>query len=166
MHSFRASFSKILRGVSQLRDEPEYVTIHEAVDNLLDSVPLHSSHLLSVDSNCLHYLRALRFRRTDARAKYVASLYASGHTETVGRACIDCWRSWKDRDRFIALRSRWATCGAGEQRMVWLAATEFGDDGAYMKKQLRASVLSAWGLGFDSGGTDQFASAYVRWCEQ
>lgn len=166
MHSFRASFSKILRGVSQLRDEPEYATIHEAVDSLLDSVPLHSSHLLSVDSNCLHYLRALRFRRTDARAKYVASIYASGHTETVGRACIDCWRSWKDRDRFIALRSRWATCGAGEQRMVWLAAKEFGDDGVFMKKQLRASVLSAWGLGFDNGGTDQFASAYVRWCEQ
>lgn len=164
LHSFRASFSKIIKGIAFLRDQEGFSAIHEAIDGLLDSVPAHSSHLLSVDTNCLHYLRSLRFRRTDSRAKYIASLYSSVSTDTVRRACVDCWRHWKDRDRFISLRSRWGACGASEQRMIWLAAGEFGDDGSFMKKQLKGAVLNSWGLGFSSG-TDQFADLYLRWCE-
>ncbi|WP_337058282.1 RNA-directed DNA polymerase [Pseudomonas sp. USHLN015] len=161
LHAFRASFSKIMRGIAALRDDPKYLAVYPQIDASLDSVSRHSLHLLSVDTNCLHYLRALKFKRTDIRARYVASVYAEARTETIKRACIDCWRNWKDRDRFIQVRANWNALGREEQRMMWLAAAEFGDDGVFMRRQVRGGVLNAWAL----GDSDEFAKAYLRWSE-
>ena len=55
--------------------------------------------------------------------------------------------------------------GPEEQRMVWLAAARFGDDGAHARKQLRRSLGQAWRLGFEAGDGVTFASCYEDWCK-
>lgn len=164
LHAFRASFSKIMRGVASLLEDPNYTPLHKTIELLLDRVPYHSPHLLSVDTNCLHYLRAIRFSSSTDRARFVSSTHSQSQIETVRRACVDCWRHWKDRDRFISLRAKWPTLSAEEQRMLWLSASEFGDDGMYFRKQVRAQALSSWGLGFEAGKRT-FSNAYITWSE-
>lgn len=159
LHAFRASFSKIMRGVGALRSDEDYKDLHGAIDILLDAVPTHSTHLLTIDTNCLHYLKALRFSKTEVRARYVLSVYAASKSETIKRACIDCWRTWKDRDQFIALRGTWNAMGREEQRMLWLAAADFTDDGRYMRKQVKGMTQHAWSLGADI----DFANTYIQW---
>lgn len=159
LHAFRASFSKIMRGVSALRSDSAYNALHKAIDVLLDAVPTHSSHLLTIDTNCLHYLNALRSAKTEKRAKYVLSVYASTKSETIKRACIDCWRTWKDRDQFIALRGTWNNMGREEQRMLWLAAADFTDDGHHMRKQVKGTTEFSWSI----GAAIDFANIYIQW---
>src|SRR5690606_39175272 len=65
LHSFRASWSTIIRGVIALRSDSQFSVIHESLDLLIDSVIDHSRHLLLPEANCLHYLRALRLRKTE-----------------------------------------------------------------------------------------------------
>lgn len=164
LHAFRASFSKIMRGVSSLLEDAGYAPLHKTIETLLDRIPSHSQHLLSVDTNCLHYLRAIRFSSSTERARFVSAIHSQSRIETVRRACVDCWRSWKDRDRFIALRAKWNTLGPEEQRMLWLSASEFGDDGHFFRKQVRAQALSSWVLGFEAGKRT-FSSTYLSWSE-
>src|SRR5262249_11221689 len=66
LHAFRASWSTIMRGIATVCAEEMFSVIHGALDELLDAVPSHSPHLLSAEVSCLHYLRAIRFRRTQA----------------------------------------------------------------------------------------------------
>jgi hypothetical protein len=49
LHAFRSSFSTIMRGIATLRADTRFLPIHEQIDLLLDTVPIHSSHLLKVD---------------------------------------------------------------------------------------------------------------------
>lgn len=56
LHAFRASFSKIMRGISSIRSDENYTALYKTIDILLDTIPIHSTHLLTVDTNCLHYL--------------------------------------------------------------------------------------------------------------
>ncbi|CAH0270103.1 hypothetical protein SRABI70_03461 [Pseudomonas sp. Bi70] len=164
LHAFRASFSKIMRGIASVLEDESYAPIHSAIEVLLDNIPSHSAHLLSVDTNCLHYLRAIRSTSSVKRARFVSSTHAHSQVETIRRACVECWRSWKDRDRFIALRQKWTSLSAEEQRMLWLSASEFGDDGKFFRKQVRAQALASWTLGFEKGKST-FSSAYIKWCE-
>jgi hypothetical protein len=164
IHAFRASWSTIMRGIAHLRAQPEHVVIHERLDRLLDQLPRKVPYLLYVDTNVLHFLRTLRFRRTPERATYILSIFKKSRSSTVRRACIDCWRQWKDRDRFLSLRNEWANLGAGEQRMLWLAAPYFGDDGMKFRMQVRRTIDHLWGLGLQSS-TDSFVSLFLEWSE-
>ncbi|MDD9999766.1 MAG: RNA-directed DNA polymerase [Rhodospirillaceae bacterium] len=94
LNAFRASWSKIMRGIASVRAENDNRDIFDELDELLDRVPIHSPHLLMPEINCLHYLKTVRFRRTTLRAQYVLRVYNNSSSETVKRACIECWRLW------------------------------------------------------------------------
>lgn len=167
LHAFRASWSTIMRGVAAVRDDPEFESVYEGIDHLLDAVPEHSGHLLSAEANCLHYLRAIRFRRTEARGRFVAALHERTASQTIKRACGDCWRQWRDRPSFIRSRNRWGVMNPEEQRMLWLASHEFGDDGDGFRGQERRTAMRSWALGNDLlDGKGGFADLYARWCEK
>ena len=109
LHAFRASWSSIMRGIAAVCADATFATIHGSIDALLDDVPSHSAHLLLPEASCLHYLKTIRFRRTQSRAQYVLATYTSIESQSVERRCIECWRTWKDRTSFNRLRNRWNT---------------------------------------------------------
>lgn len=164
LHAFRASWSTIMRGVAAVRSDDEFSEISPGIDKLLDKIPEHSPHLLLTEASCLHYLRTIRFRRTDDRGRYVSNLHSRTSSQSIKRACIDCWRHWKDRPSFISIRNKWNAISPEEQRMLWLAAGEFGDDGKNFKGQEKRSALKYWALGIEKDGRPSFASIYEKWC--
>jgi hypothetical protein len=163
LDSFRASWSKIMRGVYSVRANAEFEAVYQQIDDLLDRVPEAASHLLMPEANTLHYLRVIRFRRTDVRGRLVRRIYTETSSQAVKRACIDCWQHWGDRASFTRLRNQWQNLGPDEQRMVWLAAGSFGDDGAHARAQLRRSLSQVWRLGFETDSAITFASCYEDW---
>ncbi len=164
LNAFRGSWSKIMRGIAAIRSEPAYAEVVEQLDALLDQIPDHSSHLLIPETNSLFYLKAIRFRRSEARARYVRQLYDSTRSETVKRACIECWCDWKDRPYFNELRSKWSSMGAEQQRMLWLGAKSLGDEGKHFRKQVKAALGNCWRLGIEDDATKpSFASLYAEW---
>ena len=163
LDSFKSSWSKIMRGVYSVRANAEFEAVYQQIDDLLDKVPEGASHLLIPEANTLHYLRVIRFKRTDIRGRLVRSIYTKSSSQAVKRACIDCWRHWNDGASFTRLRNQWQNLGADEQRMVWLAAGNFGDDGNHARKQLRKSLNQVWRLGFETGNGTTFASCYEEW---
>lgn len=166
IHAFRANWSGIMRGIAAIRGDSKYTSIQSNLDSLLDSIPSHSAHLLSVDTNCLHYLRALRFARTENRASFVLTTYNQSQSITLQRSCIDCWRHWGDRERFLSLRNKWPTMTVEEQRMLWLAAHHFGDDGEYFHKQVRSSTTDRWALGIERSHSPKFSALYQEWASR
>ncbi len=165
LNSFRASWSKIMRGVYSVRANDGFGVIFHQIDELLDAVQGAVSHLLMPEVNMLHYLRTIRFRRTDIRGQFVRRTYDTSSSQAVRRACIDCWRSWVDRASFTRLRNQWQNLGPDEQRMLWLAAGDFGDDGIHARRQLRRTLAQVWRLGFEHGNGKTFASCYEDWTE-
>jgi Reverse transcriptase (RNA-dependent DNA polymerase) len=163
LHAFRASWATIMRGVAQVRAEQSFAVIFDGLDGLLDAIPRHSPHLLRAEASCLHYLRTIRFRRTQARAEFVLQVYSSAAPQALRRACIDCWREWKDRPSFIRERNRWESLGPEQQRMLWFAASEFDDEGEKFRQQVRNSLERYWSLGFEEPGKPTFASIYAEW---
>jgi len=61
------------------------------------------------------------------------------------------------------MRNTWSSLGAEEQRMLWLAAAEFGDDGDHFRKQVSKSLANTWRLGIERDGKPTFESIYTRW---
>lgn len=163
LHAFRASWSKIMRGVSSVRANDDLASIYDRLDALLDEVPTHSAHLLQPETNLLHYLRTLRFSKTTTRSSFLRQVYSTTSAVTVKRACIDCWRHWKDRPAFIKLRAKWDSMSPEEQRILWLAAGELGDDGAKFRGQVAASLQVLWRLGIENGTRRTFESIYRHW---
>ncbi|HXZ01931.1 MAG TPA: RNA-directed DNA polymerase [Stellaceae bacterium] len=142
LDSFRASWSKIMRGVYSVRSNDDFQVIFDQIDDLLDRVPSAASHLLMPEANILHFLRTIRFKRTETRGVFVRRVYDGSSSQSVKRACIDCWKHWHDRANFIRLRNQWQNLGPDEQRILWLAAGSFGDEGSKARDQLRRSL--AW----------------------
>lgn len=181
LHAFRSSFSTIMRGIANLRADARFASIHDGIDRLLDAVPIHSAHLLKVDTSLLHYMRCLRFSSTPQRTQYVRSLYDTTQLDTVRRACLDCWRNWGDRTGFNYLRNRWHQMTAESQRLFWLATYKFGDEGDAARRQFRHATAQAWALGvevpFDEekdkeklkkhprGAEPRFATTYETWAK-
>ncbi|WP_341988715.1 RNA-directed DNA polymerase [Azorhizobium sp. AG788] len=163
LDSFRASWSKIMRGVYAVRANHEFASIFDAIDRLLDRIPSAAAHLLVPEANMLHYLRVIRFVRTDSRGVFVRRTYEDTQSASVRRACIDCWRHWRDRASFIRLRNQWQTLGADEQRMLWLAAGAFGDEGEHSRKQLRGTLSVAWRLGIEKHTQGDFGALFQEW---
>ncbi|BDW88682.1 RNA-directed DNA polymerase [Thalassospira tepidiphila] len=163
LDSFRASWSKIMRGVYAVRAISDFSAVFERIDELLDRIPLQAPHLLLPEANLLHFLRSLKFKRTDVRGSFVRAVYDQATSQTVKRACIDCWKNWNDRTSFLRLRNNWANLGTDEQRSFWLAAGEFGDEGQHARKQLKSSAISSWKLGFEKEGDVTFSRCYMEW---
>jgi hypothetical protein len=164
LHAFRGAWSTIMRGITGLRATPDFESIYAQIDSMLDTIPDHSSHLLQVETSLLHYLRTLHMERTPERAKFVQRTYNSARSETVKRACIECWRRWKDRAAFTALRNNWSSMSAECQRLVWLAAASFGDQGDGFKRQVELNFRRALELGIERQNKGTFASVYTGWC--
>ena len=165
LSAFRGSWSTIMRGISAVRGEAENEAIFDKLDELLDHIPRHSPNLLLPEANCVHFLKTIRFRRTDARAQYVFGLYDRTASQTVKRACIECWRHWGDRHNFNRMRNNWQNLGGQEQRMLWLAAGGFDDEGRKARDQLRMSLVQAWQLGIERAGKPTFETLYRTWSE-
>lgn len=165
LNAFRASWSTIMRGIYAVRANPESEEIFSEIDALLDRLPSAVSHLLLPEANILHYLRAIRFFRTESRGRFVRELYDHTSSETVKRSCIDCWRHWVDRASFNRLRNQWQRMGSEEQRMLWLASNRFGDEGKHARSQLRPSLYQAWRLGFEVDDDVSFAKLYIQWAK-
>lgn len=163
LDSFRASWSKIMRGVYSVRSNDEFEVVFDQIDNLLDQVPSAASHLLTSEANTLHFLRAIRFKRTEVRGAFVRRVYDQSSSQSIKRACIDCWWHWRDRASFTRLRNQWQNLGPGEQRLLWLAAGNFGDEGLKARAQLRGSLGQSWRLGFEANNGATFASCYEGW---
>lgn len=166
LDAFRASWSKIMRGVYAVRANEDFGDVFDEIDRLLDDVPSTNPHLLKPEANLLHFLRAVRFKRTDVRGAFVRQAYEGCSSQSIKRACIDCWRHWRDRASFTRLRNRWSNLGPDEQRMLWLAAARFGDEGDHARKQLRRSLGESWRLGFETQGASTFASCYEEWARR
>jgi hypothetical protein len=165
LHAFRASLSTIMRGIANLRANLDFDGIFPQLDQLLDEIPSHSGHLIQAEASLLHYLRTLRFTKTQPRATFVQHIYETTRSDTVRRACIECWRQWKDRGAFTHLRNHWNELSAECQRLVWLSAKGFGDQGDGFKRQVRHSLDHAWRLGIEHQGVASFASIYREWCD-
>ena len=181
LHSFRSSFSTIMRGIANLRGDDRFAAVHNDVDQLLDRVPIHSAHLLKADTSLLHYLRCLRFQRTSARAHFVNELFEKTQLDAVRRACIDCWRGWGDAVAFNYLRNRWQQFSPECQRLYWLTASCFGDEGHKAHLQAKRAIAQYWALGvelpFDEerdkaklakhprGAEPRFATVFIRWAK-
>jgi hypothetical protein len=163
LNAFRASWSKIMRGVYSVRSHNNYKAVFDRIDYFLDKIPDETSHLLMPESNQLHFLRVLRFKKTKKRALFVKKIYEGSSSQSVKRACIDCWKCWGDRVRFQQLRNQWQNLSPDEQRMLWLAASNFGEEGEHAKKQLQSSLNQSWRLGFEHGKSASFASCYANW---
>lgn len=164
LHSFRASWSTIMKGVSAVRADERYSSIAPIIDNLLDQIPSNAPHLLLPEANCLHFMRTLRFRHTPARANFVLNqVYEVTNSESLKRACIDCWRHWGERANFTRMVNRWSSMGAEEQRMVWVAAKDFGDEGKHFRKQVGNTLANSWRLGIESEKTNSFATIFANW---
>jgi hypothetical protein len=50
-----------------------------------------------------------------------------------------------------------------EQRMLWYAAGEFGDEGEKFRQQVKQSLANAWRLGIERANARTFASVYCEW---
>jgi hypothetical protein len=175
LHAFRSSWSTIMRGIAHLRGDPRYAVIHPTLDALLDQVPRHSSHLLEVDTSLLHYLRCLRFTPTPLRMTFLHGVFNRTKSDTIRRACIDCWRHWKDRTTFTELRNRWQTIPADSQRLLWLSSYGLGDQGSGMREQLKHLAKQSWTLGVEAApasevgpraGEPLFANLYLQWAAE
>ena len=165
LHTFRASWSTIMRGIASVRADDSFGAIHGRLDEYIDEVVEHSQHLLSVDTNALHFLRLLRFARSQKRARFLVRLYDSTAKVTVQRACMECWRRWKDRERFLAIRGSWQSLHAEQQRMFWLASKDFGDDGAHFRLQVEGTLRHQWALGFEARNKPSFSTIFCDWAQ-
>ena len=163
LDSFRASWSKIMRGVYSVRVNEEFSIVFDQIDDLLDHLPSQASHLLTPEANILHFLRVIRFKRTEIRGAFVRRLYDQSASQSVKRACIDCWKHWRDRASFTRLRNQWQNLSPDEQRQLWLAAGDFGDDGLKARSQLRGTLTQEWRLGFEEVVGKTFASCDESW---
>ncbi|MFP3747599.1 reverse transcriptase, partial [Achromobacter sp. SIMBA_011] len=74
------------------------------------------------------------------------------------------WRRWKDRAAFTALRGTWSSMSPECQRLVWLAADSFGDQGDGFRRQVELNFKHALKLGIERQDKATFASIYEGWC--
>jgi hypothetical protein len=163
LHAFRASWSSIMRGIASVCADALFATIHSRIDLLLDAISNSSAHLLLPEASCLHYLKTIRFRWTQPRGQYVLATYSSTTSQTVRRACIECWSTWKDRTGFNRLRNRWSTLNPEEQRSLWLAAADFEGEGENFRAQVRHSIPETCRLGIERQNRPTFATIYTEW---
>jgi hypothetical protein len=162
LDAFRASWSKIMRGVSSVRSNKNFEEIFDVIDDLLDEIPTSVPHLLIPEANLLYFLAALRFKKTHKRGIFVSKMYDQSSSQSVKRACIYCWYKWEDLVNFERLKNKWSILSPGEQRMLWLFAKNSGDSGSHMQKQRKKATK--WDLGFETKESKKtFTACYQDW---
>lgn len=167
LHSFRASWATIIRGVNSLRVDEQFKLIHDSLDILIDQVIKNTNHLLLPETNVLHYLRLLKTKKTTVRSHFVYSqVFERTNSETLKRACIDCLRSWQDRSAFIQMRNKWNNFNPEVQRMYWLASFSFGEEGQHFRNQVKNSLQYSWALNIEVKEKPTFQSIYLQWTNQ
>lgn len=166
LNAFRASWSKVMRGIAKTRADDSFSVIHPTIDSCLDIVITESEHLLQPEANCLHFLRAIRFLKSNVRASFVSRIFDTSEYITVRRACIDCWRHWKDRASFISTSNSYHNFLPELQRMLWVASYTFGDEGKHFRNRVKKKIGSNWQLDFESGDAPTFSSIFCDWSSQ
>jgi len=166
LHSFRSSWSTIVKAIISLRSDKKYITIVDELDLLIDEIILHSKHLLIPEANCLYFLKTLRFKRTDNRARYVYKTFQESRSDSIKRGCIECVIKWKDRPFFINIRNSWSTLTPQVQRMLWIASYSFTDDGRHFRAQVKPSISNTWALGLPNDSGDKIIKEYLEWSAQ
>ncbi len=167
LHAFRASWSTIIRGIIELRADNEFSEIHMDLDQLIDSIISHSKHLLIPESNCLHFLRALRFKQTDSRSRYIfGEVFKTSNSDTLKKSCIDCMRHWKDRATFNVMINQWNGMSPEIQRILWLSSYKFGDEGKHFRNKRKPTLANSWNLGIEDVTENSFAEYYCKWTEK
>lgn len=174
LNAFRASFSKILRAVSKVRKNSDHEIIFSSIDELLDTILHKAKHLLSLDGNCLFFIRAIRFKKTDDRSKFLNKRYSETDSETIKKECINCWREWNDRAKFTEIKNKWENISKAEKRILWYSAKDFGDEGKCFKRRYSNSFHNECSLGIGredyinslkSESIKSFPCIYRAWCE-
>ncbi|SDH89319.1 Reverse transcriptase (RNA-dependent DNA polymerase) [Vibrio xiamenensis] len=163
LNAFRASWSKIMRGIAKIRADERFTTIHSTIDFSLDDVIQKCEHLLLPEANCLHFMRAIRFKETPKRSIFVQDRFNSSEFVTIKRASVDCWRHWKSRSRFLSASNSYDTSHEELQRMFWLASYQFGDEGNHFRGRVKKKIEHAWALGFESEESKTFSELYKGW---
>lgn len=163
LRSFRGSWSTIMRGVAHLRSLDGYKEIHSKIDLCLDDVLVHSRYLLTNEGSQLHFLRALRFSTSPARAAFVWSLYEDAASQTVKRGCLDCAAGWATHGDLNTIANRWAGMHPEVRRAAWLFSKSFGREGLDFRRQRRESVIKGGELGFEEGESETFPVIFARW---
>lgn len=116
---------------------------------------------------------------TPLRRRYILALFNRTRSEVLQRACIECWRSWKDRVAYNHLRNRWNQLTPDCQRVFWLTTFVFGDEGDAARRQFKHALPQAWALGVEvpldekkhatklkthpRGAEPRFATLYQEW---
>lgn len=166
LDSFRASWSKIMRGISKIRADEKFNSIHNMIDICLDIVIGHCEHLLLPEANTLHFMRAIRFKRSAKRSAFVQERFKNSEFITIKRACIDCWRHWNYRPQFLSVINNYDTSHIELQRMLWLASFQFGDEGAHFRTRVGKKIENTWGLGIETKSSKKFSALYKNWVEK
>lgn len=166
LHAFRGSWSTIMRTTSRIRRYECFKDIFGEIDNLLDAILNHSQHLLVADTNILFFIKAIRYKKTSPRARFLNDIYISTQSLSIKRACIECWGSWLDRSKFIELRNKWEQLHVEEQRMLWFIASSFNDDGYFSQNQISGTLKTKWSLGLNvKNEYDFFVNNYMEWAK-
>lgn len=166
LHSFRGSWSTIMRTTAKIRGNDSFKNIFHEIDNLLDGIISHSQHLLVAETNILFFLKALRFTKTTHRARFLNALYSNTSSISIKRGCIECWGTWGEKSKFIDLRNKWEQLHVEEQRMLWLIAKNFHDDGFFSQKQLAGTLQHKWALGLNVNNEKQYiVDNYITWAK-
>lgn len=166
LHAFRGSWSTIMRTTSRIRRYDCFKDIFGEIDNLLDAILNHSQHLLVADTNILFFIKAIRYKKTSPRARFLNDIYISTQSLSIKRACIECWGSWLDRSKFIELRNKWEQLHVEEQRMLWFIASSFNDDGYFSQNQISGTLKTKWSLGLNvKNEYDFFVNNYMEWAK-
>jgi len=163
LHSFRASWSSIMRGVAAVRANEDNNPIFEGIDELLDNVITNCRHLLLPDANCIHFLKTIRFKHSEIRAVFLRRMFRETNSYSVRKACIECWGIWKSRPNFLGLVNR--PLGAEEQKMLWAIAGNLDDEGFHFRKQNKTSFIENWKLGVEKKNTPMYSELFMTWVE-
>lgn len=166
LHSFRSSWSTIMRTTAKIRGNEDFASIFNEIDDLLDGIITHSKHLLVAETSILFFLKTLRFKKTNNRAQFLNYLYSHNSSISIKRGCIECWGKWTDRSQFIALRNTWEQLHVEEQKMLWLVAKYFHDDGFFSQKQLAGTLQHRWALGLNVSNEKKYiVDNYITWAK-
>ncbi|PCI85108.1 MAG: reverse transcriptase [Hyphomicrobiales bacterium] len=166
LNSFRASWSSIMRGIAAVRADETKKEIFADLDTLIDKILEHSEHLLLPETNCLYFLKIIRFKQTEARARFVNMKVFVKNSVTLNRACIDCWMEWENRGKFNEVRNNWETLHVEVKRMLWLASKKFGDEGRHFRQGSKMPFKESLKLGIENTeGAEEasFGGLFMEW---
>lgn len=166
LNAFRASWSKVMKSISKVRANESFRSIHNSIDAYLDRVIRECAHLLLPEANMLHFMRAIRFSKTPDRARLVSGTYSDSEKVTIKRACVDCWRSWNDRPSFLTATTVYDSCSSELQRMLWLGAFKFGDEGKHFRNRVKRKTYAAWAIGHENESSAVFSEIFKEWANK